>query len=108
MKMVAVATELSQDDKELSMAIETTSPSAVASYSGSVLKSRQRAAAEFLAWAEHHAHDVLRQKAAHAQVEGHPDLLDQRSALAQQKVCARRRLQAKQLHDSAMAHLRHA
>ena len=61
--MVAVATELTQDDQELSMAIETTSPSAVASYSGSVLKSRQRAAAEFLAWAEHHAHDVLRQKA---------------------------------------------
>ena len=107
LKMVAVATELKQDDQELSMAIETTAAGTVASYSGNVLERRQRAAAEFLAWAEHHAHDVLRQQAAHAQVEGHPDRLDQRSALAQQQVCARRRLHAKHLRESAMAQLRH-
>ncbi len=106
-KMVAVATEYVQDDQELSMAIETIAPGTVVSYSGNVLERRQRAAAEFLAWADRHAHDVLRQQAAHAQVEEHPDRLDQRSALAQQQVCARRRLHAKQLHDSAMALLRH-
>ncbi|WP_244279593.1 hypothetical protein [Synechococcus sp. UW179A] len=105
--MVAVATEYVQDDQELSMAIETIAPGTVVSYSGNVLERRQRAAAEFLAWADRHAHDVLRQQAAHAQVEEHPDRLDQRSALAQQQVCARRRLHAKQLHDSAMALLRH-
>ncbi len=105
--MVAVATELIQDNQEFSMAIEITAPGAVVSYSGNVLERRQRAAAEFLAWADHHALDVLRQRAAQAQVEGHPDLTDQRSALAQQQVCARRRLHAKQLHESALAHLRH-
>ena len=106
--MVAVATELTQVLQELSMAVEITTAGTMAMYSGNVLERRQRAAAEFLAWAEHHAHDVLRQQAAHAQVEGHPDRLDQRSALAQQQVCAQRRLHAKQLHDSAMAQLRHA
>ena len=89
------------------MAVEMMNAGAMTSYSGNVLERRQRAAAEYLAWADHHAHDVLRQQAAHAQVEGHPDHLDQRSALAQQQVCARRRLHAKQLHDSAMAQLRH-
>ena len=105
--MVAVATELTQVLQELLMAVEMMNAGTMTSYSGNVLERRQRAAAEYLAWADHHAHDVLRQQAAHAQVEGHPDHLDQRSALAQQKVCARRRLRAKQLHDSAMAQLRH-
>ena len=53
------------------MAVEITTAGTMAMYSGNVLERRQRAAAEFLAWAEHHAHDVLRQQAAHAQVEGH-------------------------------------
>jgi hypothetical protein len=106
--MVAVATELVQDNQEIAMAVEiTTTAGTMASYSGNVLERRQRAAAEFLAWADHHAHDVLRQQAVQAQVEAHPDQLDRRSALAQQQVCARRRLHAKQLHASAMAQLRH-
>ena len=107
MKLVAVATELAQILQELSMVVEIATAGTMASYSGNVLERRQRAAAEFLAWADHHAHEVLRQQAAHAQVEGHPDRLDQRSAQAQEQVCARRRLHAKQLHDSAMAQLRH-
>ncbi|QNI58638.1 hypothetical protein SynBIOSU31_01769 [Synechococcus sp. BIOS-U3-1] len=107
MKTVAVVTELAEVHQELSMVVEITPAGTTASYSGNVLERRQRAAAEFLAWADHHAHEVLRQQAASAQVEGHPDRLDQRSALAQQQVCARRRLHAKQLHDSAMAQLRH-
>ncbi|KZR87278.1 hypothetical protein MITS9509_01128 [Synechococcus sp. MIT S9509] len=106
-KTVAVATELTQVLQELLMAVEITYAGTMTSYSGNVLERRQRAAAEFLAWAEHHAHDVLRQQAAHVQVEGHDDRLDQRSAMAQQQVCARRRLHAKQLHDSSMALLRH-
>ena len=89
------------------MAVEITTAETMASYSGNVLERRQRAAAEYLAWAESHAHDVLRKQAAHAQVEGHPDRLDQRSAFAQQQVCARRRLHAKQLHDSALVQLRY-
>ncbi len=76
-------------------------------YSGNVLERRQRAAAEFMAWADHHAHDVLRQEALQVQVEAHLDHFDQRSALAQQQVCARRRNHQRQLHDSAMAQLRH-
>ena len=88
------------------MAVEISAARAMATYSGNVLERRQRAAAEFLAWADHHAHDVLRQQAVQVQVEAHPDQLDQRSALAQQRVCARRRLHAKQLHDSAMSLLR--
>jgi len=98
---------LIQDNQEIAMAVEITTAGTMASYSGNVLERRQRAAAEFLAWADHHAHDVLRQQAVQAQVEAHPDQLDRRSALAQQQVCARRRLHAKQLHESAMAQLRH-
>ena len=105
--MVAVVTELPQALQEPSMAVEITTAGTMALYSGNVLERRQRAAAEFLAWAERHAHDVLRRQAAHAQVEGHPDQLEQRSALAQQQVCARRRLHAKHLRESAMAQLRH-
>ena len=89
------------------MAVEFKAPAVMTSYSGNVLERRQLAAAEFLAWADHHAHDILRQQAVHAQVEGHPDQLDQRNAQAQQQVCARRRLHAKHLHDSAMVQLRH-
>ena len=76
-------------------------------YSGNVLERRQRAAAEFMAWADHHAHDVLRQEALQVQVEGHFDQSDQRSALAQQQVYARRRSHQRHLHDSAIAQLRH-
>ena len=76
-------------------------------YSGNVLERRQRAAAEFMAWADHHAHDVLRQEALQVQIEGHVDHSDRRSALAQQQVYARRRSHQRHLHDSAMAQLRH-
>ena len=76
-------------------------------YSGNVLERRQRAAAEFMAWADHHAHDVLRQEALQVQVEGHVEQSDQRNALAQQQVYARRRNHQRQLHESAMAQLRH-
>ena len=76
-------------------------------YSGNVLERRQRAAADFMAWADHHAHDVLRQEALQVQVEGHVEQSDQRNALAQQQVYARRRSHQRQLHESAMAQLRH-
>ena len=76
-------------------------------YSGNVLERRQRAAAEFMAWADHHAHDVLRQEALQVHVEGPFDHSDQRSAMAQQQVYARRRSHQRQLHDSAIAQLRH-
>ena len=76
-------------------------------YSNNVLERRQRAAAEFMAWADHHAHDVVRREALQVQVEGSIDHSDQRSALAQQQVYARRRNHQRHLHDSAMAQLRH-
>ena len=104
--MVAVATELFQNNQEVVMAVGIEAAGVMTSYSGNVLERRQRAAAEFLAWADRHAHDVLRQEAVHAQVEAHPDQLDQRSAMAQQQVCARRRLHARNLHDSALVQLR--
>ena len=76
-------------------------------YSGNVLERRQHAAAEFMAWADHHAHDVLRQEALQVQMESPVLDSDQRSALAQQQVYARRRSHQRQLHDSAIAQLRH-
>ena len=76
-------------------------------YSGNVLERRQRAAAEFMAWADQHAHDVLRQEALQVQMESPVLDSDQRSALAQQQVYARRRSHQRQLHDSAIAQLRH-
>ena len=76
-------------------------------YSSNVLERRQKAAAEFLAWADHHAHEQRLSQSSHVQLEGHPDLLDSNSALAQQRVWANRHAHERQLHNSAMAHLRH-
>ena len=77
-------------------------------YSSNVLERRQKAAAEFLAWADHHAHEQRLSQSTQVQIEGHPDHLDPKSALAQQRVWANRHAHQKHLHDSAMAHLRHA
>ena len=77
-------------------------------YSGNVLERRQKSAAEFLAWADHHAHEQRLSQSTQVQIEGHPDHLDPKSALAQQRVWANRHAHQKRLHDSAMAHLRHA
>ena len=76
-------------------------------YTGNVLERRQKSAAEFLAWADHHAHEQRLSQSSHVQLEGHPDLLDSNSALAQQRVWANRHAHERHLHDSAMAHLRH-
>ena len=76
-------------------------------YSGNVLERRQKSAAEFLAWADHHAHEQRLSQSSHAQLEEHPDLLDSRSALAQQRVWANRHAHERLLRDSAMVHLRH-
>ena len=76
-------------------------------YSSNVLERRQKAAAEFLAWADHHAHEQRLSQSSHIQLEGHPDLLDPNSALAQQRVWANRHAHERHLHNSAMAHLRH-
>ena len=76
-------------------------------YSGNVLERRQKSAAEFLAWADHHAHEQRLSQSSHVQLEGHPDLLDSKSALAQQRVWANRHAHEKHLHESAIAHLRH-
>ena len=76
-------------------------------YSGNVLERRQNSAAEFLAWADHHAHEQRLNQSSHIQLEGHPDLLDSKSALAQQRVWANRHSYERHLHESAMAHLRH-
>ena len=76
-------------------------------YSSNVLERRQKAAAEFLAWADHHAHEQRLSQSSHVQLEGHPDLLDLNSALAQQRVWANRHAHERHLHNSAMAHLRH-
>lgn len=75
-------------------------------YRSNVLERRQRAAAEFLAWADHHAHLMARMEAAQAQL-GVDSEQDQRSAAAQQQVWARRKMHERHLHDSAMAQLRH-
>jgi len=75
-------------------------------YSANVLERRQRAAAEFLAWADHHAHLMARTEASQAQLGLHQEL-DQRNAAAQQQVWARRKMHERHLHDSAMAQLRH-
>ena len=75
-------------------------------YSSNVLERRQRAAAEFLAWADHHAHRMARMGAAQAQLGVHQEM-DQQSAAAQQQVWARRKMHERHLHDSAMAQLRH-
>ncbi|EAR18621.1 hypothetical protein ACLM44_02120 [Synechococcus sp. W2B2] len=83
---------------------QATSP--VIQYSGNVLERRQRAAAEYLAWADHHAHVIAREEAAHVQ-RGGLQGLDQRSAAAQQELLARRRMHERHLRDSAMAQLRH-
>ena len=76
-------------------------------YGGNVLERRQKSAAEFLAWADHHAHEQRLSQSSHVQLEGHPDLLDSKSALAQQRVWANRHSHERHLHESAMAHLRH-
>ena len=76
-------------------------------YSSNVLERRQKAAAEFLAWADHHAHEQRLSQSSHIQLEGHPDLLDSNSALAQQRVWANRHAHERHLRNSAMAHLRH-
>lgn len=76
-------------------------------YSSNVLERRQKAAAEFLAWADHHAHEQRLSQSSHVQLEGHPDLLDSNSALAQQRVWANRHAHERHLRNSAMAHLRH-
>ena len=39
-------------------------------YSGNVLERRQKSAAEFLAWADHHAHEQRLSQSSHAQLEG--------------------------------------
>lgn len=77
-------------------------------YSGNVLERHQKAAVEFLAWADHHAHEQRLSQSSQAQLEGHPDLLDSNSAQAQQRIWANRHAHQKHLHDSAMAHLRHS
>ena len=84
----------------------TQAASPVIQYSGNVLERRQRAAAEYLAWADHHAQEVARAEAAQVQHESHLGI-DQRSAAAQQTIWARRRMHEKHLHDSAMVQLRH-
>ena len=83
---------------------QSTAPSI--KYSTNVLERRQRAAAEYLAWADHHAQEVARAEAAQVQHESHLGI-DQRSAAAQQTIWARRRMHEKHLHDSAMVQLRH-
>lgn len=88
------------------MMIQSQSTAPSIKYSTNVLERRQRAAAEYLAWADHHAQEVARAEAAQVQLESHQEL-DQRSASAQQTVWARRRMYEKHLHDSAMAQLRH-
>ena len=84
--------------------MQSTAPSI--QYSTNVLERRQRAAAEYLAWADHHAQEVARAEAAQVQHESQLGI-DQRSAAAQQTIWARRRLHEKHLHDSAMVQLRH-
>ena len=76
-------------------------------HTGNVLERRQKSAAEFLAWADHHAHEQRLSQSSQVQLEGHPDLLDSKSALAQQRVWANRHAHERHLHESAMAHLRH-
>ena len=76
-------------------------------FGGNVLERRQRAAAEFVAWSEHHAQDRRHHEALLAQVESHPDRLDARNAMAQQRAWAQRETHSRHLHDSAMAQLRH-
>ena len=88
------------------MMIQSQSTAPSIKYSTNVLERRQRAAAEYLAWADHHAQEVARAEAAQVQLESHQEL-DQRSAAAQQTVWARRRMHEKHLHDSAMVQLRH-
>ena len=76
-------------------------------YSGNVLERRQKSAAEFLAWADHHAQEQRLSQSSHVQLEGHPDLLDAKNAVAQQRVWANRHAHERHLRDSAMVHLRH-
>ena len=76
-------------------------------YSGNVLERREKSAAEFVAWADHHAQEQRLSQSGQAQLEGHPDLLDSNNALAQQRVWANRHAHERHLHESAMAHLRH-
>ena len=75
---------------------------------GNVIDRRNRAAVEFVAWSEHHAHEQTLHQAALGQIEDHPDLKDGASAAAQQRVWADRQGHQKRLHDSAMAQLRHS
>lgn len=75
-------------------------------YSNNVLERRQRAAAEYMIWADRHAHEVARTQATLVQHDD-PQPVERRSAAAQQKVWAHRRFHEKNLHDSAMAQLRH-
>ncbi len=76
-------------------------------YTGNVLERRQKAAAEFLAWADQHAHEQRLSQSSQAQIEHHPDLLDAENAVAQQRIWANRQAHQKHLQNSAIAHLRH-
>jgi hypothetical protein len=71
------------------------------------ISSSDRVPAEFLAWARSHRRMQRRQAARLAQITGHPDPTSPRDAIGQQRAWARRRTKAHQLHDSAMAQLRH-
>lgn len=73
-----------------------------------LLERRQRAAAEFVAWSDHHAQEQRHHEALLAQLETHPDQLDGRNAMAQQRAWAQRDQHRRHLHDSALAQLRHA
>ncbi|TCD57104.1 hypothetical protein [Synechococcus sp. BS55D] len=76
-------------------------------HSVNVLDRRRRAAVEFVSWSDHHAHERRRREAGLAQIETHPDALDQRNAIAQQRAWSRRQDHCRHLHDSALAQLRH-
>ena len=76
-------------------------------YSPSVLARRNRAAAEFIAWSDQRDHERRLQASRQAQLAAHQDQLDQRNALAQQLVWARKHAHLKALHASGMAQLRH-
>ena len=74
---------------------------------GNVIDRHSKAAVEFVAWSDHHAHEQVLHQAALGQIEDHPDLEDGASAVAQQRVWAERHGHERRLHDSAIAQLRH-
>ena len=73
---------------------------------GSVLERCRRAAAEFLAWSDHHARESTARRVARGQIETHPDLNPMGNALEQQKAWARRHDREHQLQVSALSQLR--